>query len=120
MQNILLYILLGIIAGIASGLFGIGGGLIMIPALVFIFGMNQHTAQGTSLAVMIPPVGILAAYKYYQAGNLKISIAIWIALGFVVGGLIGASLIQPIQDITLKRLFGVFLAFLSIKLILGK
>lgn len=120
MSQILLYVLLGLIAGAASGIFGIGGGLIIVPALVVIFGMGQHLAQGTSLAVMIPPVGLLAAWKYYQAGNVKIGIALWIAAGFVVGALIGATLIQPVSDTLLKRLFGVLMALVSVKLILGK
>jgi len=120
MNQILFYILIGLFAGVASGLFGIGGGLIMVPALVLILGMNQHLAQGTSLAVMIPPVGMLAAWKYYQTGNLKLNIALWIAAGFIVGAFIGASLIQPISDTLLKRLFGVVLALASVRLILGK
>lgn len=120
MSQILAYILLGLVSGIASGLFGIGGGLIMIPALVILFGFGQHMAQGISLAVMIPPVGILAAYKYYQAGHLRFDIATWIALGFVVGGLIGATLIQPVHDVTLRRLFGLVMAGLSLRLIIGK
>lgn len=120
MNQVIFYILLGLIAGIAGGIFGIGGGLILIPALVIIFGMSQHVAQGTSLAVMIPPVGILAALKYYQSGNIKLNIALWIAVGFVVGGFIGASLIQPVNDITLKRLFGILLALSSIRMIMGR
>lgn len=118
--QIILYVLLGLVAGLASGVFGIGGGLIMVPALVILFGMSQHLAQGTSLAVMIPPVGILAALKYYQTGNLKVGIALWIALGFVIGGYIGAGLIQPINDLTLKRVFGILMALVSIKMILAK
>lgn len=120
MNQILLYLLIGLIAGLASGVLGIGGGLIMVPALVLLLGMSQHMAQGTSLAVMIPPVGLLAAWKYYEAGNLKIAVGLWIALGFIVGAFLGASLIQPISDVILKRIFGVILALVSIKMIFLK
>lgn len=92
----------------------------MVPALVFFCGMSQHMAQGTSLAVMIPPVGLLAVWKYYQAGNLKPIVALWIAVGFIIGALIGASFIQPIEDTHLKKIFGVFLGLVSLKLMVGK
>lgn len=120
MNQIFYFILLGLIAGIASGFFGIGGGLIMIPVLVLFFGMSQHMAQGTSLAVMIPPVGLLAAYKYYQTGNLKLDAAGWIALGFVIGGLLGATMVQPVPDTTLKKFFGILMAAFSLRLIFSK
>lgn len=120
MNQIIFYILLGLAAGIASGIFGIGGGLIMVPALVLLFGMTQHMAQGTSLAVMIPPIGILAAWKYHQTGNLKISVALWIASGFIVGALLGATFIQPVSDIMLKRAFGIVMALVALKMIWGK
>lgn len=119
-QPIIWYLVLGLVAGLASGILGIGGGLIMVPALVLLFGLNQHMAQGTSLAVMIPPVGLLAAWKYYQAGNLNPGIALWIALGFVIGGYVGASLIQPVSDATMKKIFGLVMAVVSIKFIFGK
>lgn len=92
----------------------------MVPVLVLALGMSQHMAQGTSLAVMIPPVGLLAVWKYYETGNLNISIALWIGLGFLLGAFIGATLVQPISEAMLKRLFGVLMGFISIKLILGK
>lgn len=119
-MNQLLYIMLGIIAGIFSGIFGIGGGTILIPALVFLFGLTQHQAQGTTLAILIPPIGLLAALRYYYSGNVKLNIAAFICLGFFFGGLLGAHLIQNVPDLTLKRLFGVFLAIISVRMILGK
>lgn len=119
-MNILLYITLGIIAGIFSGMFGIGGGTILIPALVFLFGLTQHQAQGTTLAILIPPIGLLAALRYYYSGNVKLNIAAFICLGFFFGGLLGAHLIQNVPDLALKRLFGVFLAIISVRMILGK
>lgn len=119
-MNQLLYIMLGIIAGIFSGIFGIGGGSILIPALVFLFGLTQHQAQGTTLAIMVPPIGLLAALRYYYSGNVKLNIAAFICLGFFFGGLLGAHLIQNVPDLALKRLFGVFLAIISVRMILGK
>jgi len=101
-------------------MFGIGGGTILIPALVFLCGLTQHQAQGTTLAIMIPPIGLLAALRYYYAGNVKLGMAGFICLGFFVGGLIGAHLIQNIPDLLLKRLFGVFLAFVALRMILTK
>lgn len=103
--------------GIASGMMGIGGGLIMVPAMVLVLGYSQHMAQGTSLAMMLPPIGILAAWKYYQSGSINFTSAIILAIGFVVGGLIGASLVQPISETTLRRIFGVVMLLVSLKMI---
>ncbi|MBM3246850.1 MAG: sulfite exporter TauE/SafE family protein, partial [Candidatus Omnitrophica bacterium] len=108
----MLYILVGLGAGIASGIFGIGGGTILIPALVYLFSLTQHQAQGTTLAIMVPPIGLLAALRYYYSGNVKLGMAGFICIGFIVGGLIGAHLIQGVGDLALKRSFGVFLAII--------
>src|SRR3989338_4457491 len=119
-MNALLYIILGLIAGIFGGLFGIGGGTILIPALVFLFGLTQHQAQGTTLAIMVPPIGLLAALRYWQAGNVKLSMAGFICLGFFVGGLLGANLIHTVSDPMLKKLFGIYLLIVSIQMIFTK
>lgn len=119
-MNPLFYIVLGIVAGILSGMFGIGGGTILIPALVYLFGLTQHQAQGTSLAIMVPPIGLLAAMRYYYSGNVKLNMAAFICLGFFMGGLLGAHLIQGIPDLTLRRLFGIYLAFIAIRMVIGK
>ncbi len=119
-MNQLLYIILGLVAGIFGGMFGIGGGTILIPALVFLFGLTQHQAQGTTLAIMVPPIGLLAAWRYWQAGNVKLPVAVFICIGFFVGGLAGASLAQNLSDPLLKKLFGIFLFFVSIEMILSK
>jgi uncharacterized membrane protein YfcA len=119
-MNSVLYILLGAVAGIFSGVFGIGGGTILIPALVYLFSLTQHQAQGTTLAIMVPPIGLLAALRYYYSGNVKLGMAGFICLGFFIGGLIGANMIQSVSDPLLKRLFGIFLLFVSIEMILGK
>jgi uncharacterized membrane protein YfcA len=119
-MNYLSYTALGLTAGIFGGLFGIGGGIILIPGMVFLFGLTQHQAQGTSLAVMVPPIGLLAAMRYYYSGNVKLGMAAFICVGFVIGGWIGAHFIQQVPDALLKRTFGVFLLFVSLQMILTK
>jgi hypothetical protein len=119
-MNYFLYVALGLVAGVLGGMFGIGGGSILIPAMVFLFGLTQHQAQGTTLAIMVPPIGILAAMRYYQAGNVKLGMAGFICAGFLVGGLLGAQLIQNVPDALLKKLFGIFLFIVSVRMILTK
>ena len=120
MDDIILYIIVGLTAGILSGLLGIGGGIILVPALVYLFGLTQHQAQGTTLALMVPPIGLLAALKYYQQGNVKLTIAVFICLGFFIGGLFGASFASKINDVILKRIFGLVMLVVSIKMIFFK
>jgi len=119
-MNYFLYIALGLVAGVLGGMFGIGGGSILIPAMVFFFGLTQHQAQGTTLAIMVPPIGLLAALRYYYSGNVKLGMAGFICAGFLVGGLIGAQLIQNVPDALLKKLFGIFLLIVSLRMILTK
>lgn len=107
---ILLYLLLGLVTGVFSGLIGIGGAIIIIPVLVLLFGLQQHTAQGTTLALMVPPIGLLAAWTYYKAGHVDLKIAAVICVGFFVGGLIGAKFATQIPADTLRKIFGVVLA----------
>jgi uncharacterized membrane protein YfcA len=119
-MDILLFLLLGLVTGIFSGLIGIGGAIIIIPALVLLFGLSQHMAQGTTLALMVPPIGLLAAWVYYKQGFVDLKIAGLICLGFFVGGLIGAKFAAQIPDQLLRRLFGVILLLASLKMMLGK
>lgn len=111
------YIILGLVAGIFSGFMGLGGGILLTPALVYIFGLTQHQAQGTSLAVMVPPITLLAALRYYHSGNVKLDIAVLIALGFAIGGLLGANVVQGIPDLLMKKIFGFVLLAVAIKMI---
>jgi uncharacterized membrane protein YfcA len=119
-MSITLYLLLGLIAGIFSGLIGIGGATIIIPVLVLLFGLSQHTAQGTTLALMVPPIGLLAAWTYYRAGYVDLKIAALICVGFFVGGLIGARIATEIPEQLLRRIFGVVLFLMSLRMILFK
>lgn len=119
-MNVALYIILGLAAGTLSGIFGIGGGTILIPGLIFLAGLTQHQAQGTTLAAMIPPIGLLAAIRYYQAGNVNVGIAALICLGFLFGGLFGANIAHLIAEPALKKLFGVFLLCVSMTMMFGK
>jgi uncharacterized membrane protein YfcA len=119
-MNTFLYLLLGLIAGTFSGLFGIGGAIIIIPILVLLFRLSQHTAQGTTLALMVPPIGLLAAWTYYRAGFVNLKIAGLICLGFFIGGLFGARFATQIHEDVLRRLFGVVLFVASIKMIFFK
>ncbi|MGA1979926.1 MAG: sulfite exporter TauE/SafE family protein [Sedimentisphaerales bacterium] len=119
-MNIFLYILLGVVAGILSGLIGIGGGIIIVPALVLLFGLSQHSAQGTTLALMVPPIGLLAAWAYYKQGFVDLKIAAFVCLGFFIGGLLGAKFALGVPGTILKKIFGAVLLFVSLKMILGK
>ena len=123
-MNILLYVagllFLGLLAGILSGLLGIGGGILIIPALVFVVGLTQRQAQGTTLALMVPPIGLLAAWTYYKQGHVDLKIAALICLGFFFGGLLGAKLAGVVSATMLKKLFGAALLITALKMILAK
>ena len=113
----LLFILLGLIAGAMSGLVGIGGGVIIVPALVLLFGFSQKVAQGTTLALLVPPIGILAAYTYYKHGLVNIHAAVFIVVGFVIGSLMGARYVAHLSNTTVVRIFAVFLLLLAVKML---
>ena len=118
--NAFLYILTGVLAGSLSGLIGIGGGVIIIPILVIFAGLSQKMAQGTTLALLVPPIGILAAWTYYKQGYVDFPIAGLICVGFIFGGLIGAKFATSLSDQTLERIFGIALLIISIKMIFAK
>lgn len=104
-------LLIGLVAGVAGGMFGIGGGAIMVPAMVILLGMDQKFATGTSVAAQILPIGLLAAIVYYRNGNLNIKHAVIIAIGLLIGNLFGALFAnQPfISSEIMKKLYGLFL-----------
>jgi uncharacterized protein len=114
------FLALGLVAGAAAGILGIGGGLIMVPCLALFFGFSQHQAQGTSLAVMVPPIGILAAWVYYKSGYVDLRAAAFICLGFVLGGLAGSRFAVSISNEALRRIFGGALAVIGVYMVLKK
>jgi uncharacterized protein len=119
-STIIILVIIGLMAGIFGGAFGVGGAVIMIPALVYFLGVDQHTAQGTSLAVMLPPIGLFAAYNYYKAGQVNIWFAVIIAVSFMIGGYFGSKLALMVPETLMKKLFGVFLILIALKLIFSK
>jgi len=115
--TIILLILIGLLAGIFSGLIGIGGALVIIPGLVLLLQLDQYTAQGTSLAVMLPPIGLLAAYNYYKAGSLNLNYALIIAAAFFVGGYFGSRFALSIPIDILRKIFAFVLIFIAIRML---
>jgi len=120
MTNILLFILIGLLAGILSGFFGIGGGVIIVPALIYICGYSQLKAQGTSLAVLLPPVGILAFIEYYKKGYVDLKGGIIIAFTLLIGALLGSKIAQIVPTDLLKKGFAVFMIGVSLKMLFSK
>ena len=112
--------LTGFLIGIVGGLFGVGGGEIFIPVLIYLFGFSQHKAQGTSLAILLPPIGLLAALRYYRAGHVDFGVAMLLAAGFFFGASIGAILATRLQADILRRLFGVFLLLVALHMTFGR
>lgn len=118
--TVIILIVIGLMAGVFGGMFGVGGAIIMIPALVYFLGVDQHTAQGTSLAVMLPPIGLFAAYNYYKAGQVNIWYAVIIAAAFMIGGYFGSMISLNLPENLMKKLFGLFLIITALRLIFEK
>ena len=116
----LILIVIGLMAGVFGGIFGIGGAIIMIPAMVYFLGVDQHTAQGTSLAVMLPPIGLFAAYNYYKAGQVNLWYAVIIAVSFMIGGYFGSKIALNLPEHIMKKVFGIFLIIIALRLIFTK
>ncbi|MGZ7100230.1 MAG: TSUP family transporter [Candidatus Angelobacter sp.] len=115
-----LYILLGLVVGVHSGIVGIGGGIVIVPVLVYFFHMSQHKAQGTSLAALLAPVGALAFWEYYKAGNVDLKAGLLLALGFLIGGYFGGWWAQHLSEMVLRRVFGTLLVIIGIRLLLSR
>lgn len=115
-QIILLLVLIGLAAGVLSGLVGVGGGIIVVPALVFFLGFTQQQAQGTSLGLLLLPVGILAVLNYYKQGHIDIRVVGIMALAFIIGGWLGSKWALALPEITVKRIFAVILFYSGIKM----
>jgi len=119
-ETLLILLAIGLMAGIFGGMVGLGGGVIMIPAMVYLLGMSQQQAQGTSLAVMLPPVGILAVMNYYKAGQLNMKYAMVIAAAFVIGGYFGSKIALNIPVSTMKKIFGFVLIVIALNMMIKK
>ena len=119
-STFIILIVIGLLAGILSGLVGVGGGIIMIPLLIILLGLTQHQAQGTALFAMLPPIGILAAMNYFKQGFVKWEYAVVIALTFVIGGYFGSKLSLSLPPQTVRRVFGVVMLIGGFKLIFSK
>ena len=120
LNDIITLAIIGLTAGMVSGLLGVGGAIIIVPALVFFYGMTQHQAQGTTLALLVPPIGFLAAWTYYKQGYVDLRIAALICAGFFIGGLLGAKFATKLSNVLLERVFGVALLLISLKMIFAK
>lgn len=111
---------IGLAGGILAGMIGIGGGVILVPGLIYFCKMEQHTAQGTSLAVLLPPTGLLAFIQYYRAGHVNVGMAIMVALGVLAGGYFGGTWAQELSGPVLRKTFAVIMAGLAIKMFVEK
>ncbi|HQQ02719.1 MAG TPA: sulfite exporter TauE/SafE family protein [Bacteroidales bacterium] len=120
LTTILILVAIGISAGILGGFIGIGGGILIIPALVLFLGLSQKEAQGTSLAIMLPPIGLLAAMNYYKAGYINLKYAIIIATAFLIGGYFGSKLAVSINDQVVKKIFAIVLLIVSLRMLFEK
>lgn len=116
-QTILIVIIVGIAAGMLSGMVGVGGGMVIVPALVFFIGMSQHTAQGTSLGLIMLPVGILGVINYYKQGHVDIKIIGLLAIGFIAGSYFGSKISLSLPQETVKKFFAVFMIVVAVKMI---
>jgi uncharacterized protein len=111
----ILYILIGVAAGVLSGLFGIGGGVVIVPALLLMAGMTPLTATGTSLGALLLPVGALGAWEYYRKGQLDLRVALLLAVGLFFGAFFGAKFAQLLTPVQLRRAFAVFLVLVAVR-----
>ena len=116
-QTIVLLVVVGLLAGVLSGLVGLGGGVIIVPALVFLLGFSQHQAQGTSLGILLLPAGIFAVINYYQKGYIDIKVVLLLFVGFLVGGWLGSKLSLSIPEVMLKKVFAVALVLIAVKVL---
>ncbi|MBD9355988.1 sulfite exporter TauE/SafE family protein [Methylomonas albis] len=116
---IALLLAIGLLSGVASGLFGIGGGMLIVPGLVYLAGFSQHVATGTSLAILLPPVGLAAVVEYYRHGNVDIKAAMIVAAALFIGGWCGAVLANHVPEVQLRLAFGICVVVLGVYLIMS-
>lgn len=120
MPFFLVLLLIGLGAGVCAGMFGIGGGIVIVPALIYLAKMNQTDAVGTSLAALIPPVGILGALEYYRNGHINIQYAVLIAVGLAVGAFFGARIMVSLPPGAARKLYAVFMIVIGVQMLLEK
>ena len=120
MATILILLSIGLAAGVFSGFIGVGGGIIIVPALVYFLGMPQHEAQGTTLAMLLMPIGILGVWNYYRAGQVDFKVALIIATTFVIGSYVGSKTSLRLDPQIMKKFFGIIILLISLKMIFGK
>lgn len=118
-QTIIILVSVGILSGILSGFVGVGGGILIVPALIYMLGLSQYEAQGTSLFILLLPVGILAVSNYWKAGTINWKFGLIVAIAFVLGGYFGSKLALKISPSIVKLVFGLIMAFVSYKMILS-
>ena len=116
-QTILLLVVVGLLAGILSGLVGLGGGVIIVPALVFLLGFSQHQATGTSLGILLLPAGLFAVINYYQKGLIDVRVVLLIFVGFLAGGWLGSKISLSVNETVLKKIFAVVLLLIAGKVL---
>jgi uncharacterized membrane protein YfcA len=116
-QTIALLLLVGLLAGMLSGLVGLGGGVIIVPALVFVLGFSQHQATGTSLGILLLPAGIFAVINYYKKGYVDMNVVLLVFAGFLVGGYLGSRISVSLSEVTLKKIFGIVLLLIAGKVL---
>lgn len=115
--SILILVAIGIFAGMLSGFVGVGGGMVIVPALIYFLGLTQFQAQGTSLAIMLPPIGILAVMNYYRTDNVNFTYAAIIAATFIIGGYLGSKLALKLPENKVKLIFGLIMLYAAIRMI---
>jgi hypothetical protein len=115
--TILILIVIGVVAGMLSGLIGIGGGIVIVPALVFTLGFSQLKAQGTSLGILLLPVGVLAVMQYYKQGYVDVKVVLIVSLSFLVGGLLGSKIALSVSEGVVKKFFAIILILIAIKML---
>jgi uncharacterized protein len=114
---IIIVIIIGLVAGMLGGMVGIGGGLVIVPALMYFLAFSQHQAQGTSLGLLVLPVAILAVLNYYKNGYVDFRIVGLLAIGFVVGSYFGSKMALSVPQLTLKRIFAIFMILIALKML---
>jgi uncharacterized protein len=116
-QTVVLIILIGLAAGLLSGLVGVGGGIIIVPALIYLLGFSQHQAMGTSLGILLLPAGFLAVWNYYKKGYIDIKVVIILFVGFVIGGYFGSKISLGLQETAIRKIFAVLMVVIACKML---